>query len=155
MAQPNKPSFPDYVLFAGEAAQYALHKSRLDRLRPVEAAIAQLVGSDCEAYEQLLWLPPRKIKLVDVTTVVMTPSVPNSPRLAKNWTPTSVISVDGEAIEALEVEDPQAVEAAAYRSEKAWHVGIQAVVGARIFEPLDGSRKAFSVRQGGGYAEFT
>jgi hypothetical protein len=155
MVQANKPSFPDYLLFAGETAQYALHASRLDRLRPVKAAIGQLVGSECEAYEQQLWLPPWKIKHVDVTAVVITPSVYNSPRLAKNWTPSSVIGINEEALEALKAANPQAVEAAAYRSERAWHVGIQAVAGARIFESLDESHKAFAARQGGGYAEFT
>ncbi|HEX4774638.1 MAG TPA: hypothetical protein VH234_03920 [Candidatus Saccharimonadales bacterium] len=118
--------------------------------------INQLVGSDCEAYEQQLWLPPWKLKHTDVRANVTVEGISGSPRLAKNWRPTAVIGVDSQALYELKSKDPLAVEAAAYRTEEAWHVGVQAVAGARIFQPLGIiGFYGFDVRQGRGDADFT
>ncbi len=149
MSNPNKPSFSDRTLFAAESAQYILHRFKTGR-----QVISKFTGSDYPAYEQLLWLPPWKIKSVDVRQCVRVPGDPNAKESARDWDRATVLAASILSMEALESTDESIREAVAYRSSKAWHVGVSAV-GGTILSPDEKSRLSIAMREGSGGVSLT
>lgn len=148
MTQESEASFSDRILYAAEAAQYVLHRNQLGR-----ALVRKCTGSNSEAYEQLLWLPPWKMCAANIKTVVPVLGDPRARKAASGWERIAVIAAKEAALDVLK-RDPHSQEAVAYRSQKAWHVGVSAVQGATVFEPISKGRLAIGMRQGPGDAEF-
>lgn len=150
MIQPNRPSFSDSQLFLGEIAQYSLYALRLDRLPPVRAAINKVVGSDCESYQQMLWLPPWKVGQVNIEGAVAVQGASKAKGPAKNWTDTTVVGLNKDDLFELEDKDPEALDAISYHSSRAWHIGVLSVRELTLFRYLDKDRLAYALRQGRG-----
>lgn len=148
MTQAKEAAFSDRVLFVAESAQYVLHRSRIGR-----ALVRQFTGSESEHYEQLLWLPPWKIYETNIKTVVPVLGDPRAEKSATGWERIAVIAAKKVSLDGLKL-DPYAQEAIAYRSQKAWHIGVSAVRGAAILEPISRGRLAIGMRQGPGDVEF-
>lgn len=150
MTQEKKPSFSDKTLFAAEAAQYVLHRSRIGR-----SLVSRLTGSSCPACEQLLWLPPWLIKDVNITDSVNVLASPDSKKTAKNWEHAAVLAATKESMDWIRAENPHSLEAVAYRSSVAWHIGVSATQERCLLAPISPYSEAIAVRQGSGSAKFT
>lgn len=149
MSRRKKPSFSDGALYAAEAFQSVAKHFRLGR-----TVVSAVSGSRSPAYEQLIWLPPWKINYANVAHTVRVSGNRSAGRMARNWGQATVLAAPRLELRRLQNLYPESSEAVAYRSAKAWHVGVSAVKNS-VLSAVEDDLMAVAVRIGTGDAEFS
>lgn len=140
------PSFTDFTLNMSERFQWA---TRTTKWAP--KLIEKFTGSDSPAYEQLLWLPPKLRKDPQEGHPLVVGGDNEARRTASGWKNVAVLAVRRQML--ADAEHPDRVEAIAYRSARALHVGVH-VTGAEFIGAIDDEWAGIATRIGNGEAAF-
>lgn len=141
MSEIKRSSIPEWQLTVGENLQYY---SR--HIPGSNALVRQFVGSESEAFEQLLWLPPQRVRQISIDSPLRIPSDPAARGYANKWLKTAVVGIrTNDAMLRYSGPDINVFEAVAYETPNRLHVGISATKAA-IFGDINEHQKGFAVR---------